>query len=107
MSGPARTIITGTIYAPDGTLPTGKMLVSTTGTWTSADGFTILQGFTTWVPVADGIFSIALVPNEGSSPASTYHVRIEVTEGYFAQTWDVPSSLSPPSPVGLADVIVP
>ena len=106
MAGPIKTTVADTIYAPDGNLPTGRLIVSTIGTWTSADGFVILQGFSTWVPVTDGVFSIDLVPNQGSSPVSTYKVHMEMTEGYFFSEWSVPQPGSPPLPVTLADVIV-
>lgn len=103
MSGPAKTTVTDTIYAPDGSLANGKLLVSTTETFTSADEFVILQGFSIWVPVTDGEFTVELVPNEESTPASTYTVKMEMTQGYFTQEWNVPSS---ESPVDLAAVII-
>jgi hypothetical protein len=43
------------------------------------------------------------VPNEGSNPASTYSVAMQMTDGYFEQTWNVPSSSTP---VNLAAVVV-
>jgi hypothetical protein len=99
--------VSDTIYAPDGTLLNGQILVRTTATWTSEDGYVIFQGFSIYVPVIDGVFSIGLVPNAGSNPASTYSVRVQATQGYFDQTWDVPQpSGSPPAPVDLAQVIV-
>jgi hypothetical protein len=103
MPGPIRTQIADTLYSPEGATLNGKIVVSTTASWTSADGFLMLQGFSIWVPVVNGVLDISLVPNEGSNPASTYSVAMQMTDGYFEQTWNVPSSSTP---VNLAAVVV-
>ncbi len=92
MSAPATTTVTDTIYQPDGSLANGSLLISTTETFVSADGFTILQGFSINVPVVKGVFNVDLVPNADSSPASKYRVKYDVTQGYFSEYWEVPSS---------------
>lgn len=103
---PILTTVVGTLYAPDGSPLDGSLLISTVGTWISADGFTILSGYTFWVPVVAGIFDVDLVLNQGSVPASTYRVKVETTQGYYMQTWDVPPPGSPPAPVSLQEVLV-
>lgn len=101
---PITTNVADTIFAPDGSKPTGRMLVSTTSTWTSKDGYLVLQNFTLWVPVVNGAFAVNLIPNNGGS---TYSVRMETTENYFQQVWSVPQAVgSPPASVGLAQVVV-
>ena len=101
---PITTTVADTIYAPDGSKPTGRMLVSTNSTWTTADGYLILQGFTLWVAVVDGVFSVNLCPN---NLGSTYTTKMETTQGYFMQVWNVPRpSGSPPVPATLLQVVV-
>ena len=103
MTGPFLTTVTDTIYAQDGSLLTGTLTISNTATFTSADGFTILQGFSIPVSVTDGVFTVNLVPNQGSTPASTYLVTVQATQQQFPMTWSVSHSNTP---VNLAAVIV-
>lgn len=103
MPAPFLTTVTDTLYAPDGTLVSGTMLVVNPATFVSADGFTILEGFAISVPVVDGVFSVNLVPNFGSTPDSTYTVTVRATSQFFDLTWNVPHSVSP---INLAAVSV-
>lgn len=103
MTGLFLTTVTDTIYAQDGSLLTGTLTVSNTTTFASADGFTILQGFSIPVAVTDGVFSVNLAPNQGSMPASAYLVTVQATQQQFPMTWNVPHSNTP---VNLAAVFV-
>ena len=68
----------------------------------SPDGFEIPQGNTYLVNVVDGVLSVGLVPNLGSTPPGTSYLVTykSVTDQKFRETWVVPQS----SPVNLSDV---
>ncbi|HET9179689.1 MAG TPA: hypothetical protein VFQ24_15140 [Terriglobia bacterium] len=40
----AKTTISDTIHAPDGSLPSGQIVISATSTFTAADGAVVFQG---------------------------------------------------------------
>jgi hypothetical protein len=97
MTGPITRTVTDTIYAPDGSTPTGKLVVSNPVTFTSPDDFVIMQGSSLFVDVVDGVFSVNLVPY------SNYQVRVQTTDQYSSQTWNVPTGSGD---LTLADVLV-
>jgi hypothetical protein len=102
MPTPFTTEVTDTLYTPEGVPVTdGTLTIANPQTFLSADGFTFLSGFNLIVPVVNGVFSINLVPNQGSTPASTYSVSVRCTDGFFDMTWTVPHSVTP---VNLATV---
>jgi hypothetical protein len=96
MNTPFTTTVADTLYAPQGQTTSGNLTVSNP-TFVSADGFTILQGFSVVVPVVNGAFSVDLIPY------AAYNVSVNVTQGSYTQVWDVPHS---DTPVTLADVVV-
>ena len=93
----AKTTVTDTIHAPDGSLPNGQIIISASSTFTAADGTVVFQGTVATAMVANGVFSVALVPNAGSVPAGTsYRALYELSGvGYRSETWVVPGSSSP------------
>jgi Pectate lyase superfamily protein len=98
-----RTTVADTIHAPDGGLPSGQIVISATSTFTAADGSVVLRGTVVTVTVTNGAFSVALIPNAGSTPLGTSYSAIYKLAGvpYRNETWVVPSSASP---VTLAEV---
>ena len=103
---PFTTTVADVLYMPDGApVSNGKLYVSNASTFVTADSIpaTILAGFTTAVDVVDGAFSVNLIPNENTTPATEYSVQVQCTEGFFEQFWNVPRS---DTPVTLAEVIV-
>jgi len=97
------TTVADTVHAPDGSLPSGQLVISATSTFTAADGTVVFQGTVATAPVTNGAFSVALVPNAGSTPAGTSYSVVYKLNGvaYRNETWVVPQS---PTPVKLADV---
>jgi hypothetical protein len=101
---PFLTTVRDVLFTPEGVLVTsGSLTISNPDTFLSADSFTILQGFNLDIPVVDGAFSVPLIPNEGTSPASTYNVSVRCTQGTFAMVWAVPNS---DTTVNLSQVVV-
>jgi len=101
--GQTTTTVADTIHGPDGSLPNGQIVISATSTFTAADGTVVFQGTVATVPVTNGAFSVALVPNAGSTPTGTsYSVTYKLNGvAYRTETWVVPQSAAP---VKLADV---
>lgn len=97
------TTVADTIHAPDGGLPSGQIVISATSTFTAADGTVVFQGTVATVPVTNGAFSVALIPNAGSTPSGTSYNVLYKLSGvtYRNETWVVPSAAGP---VKLADV---
>ncbi|HEX5413631.1 MAG TPA: hypothetical protein VFZ27_17425, partial [Terriglobia bacterium] len=96
------TTVADTVHAPDGSLPSGQIVISATSTFTAADGTVVFQGTVATATVTSGAFSVGLVPNAGSSPAGTSYLATYKLAGvaYKNETWVVPAS----GPVTLADV---
>jgi hypothetical protein len=95
--GPAKTTITDTVYAPDGSLLNATLRI-TNGTFTSADGYPIPAGSITY-KVTNGVLNLSLVPTAGATPAGQsyrvdYFLSVRTTE-----TWLVGNS-----PTNLAGV---
>jgi hypothetical protein len=106
MSGPFTTTVADVLYMPNGTpVSNGTLTVSNNQTFITGDsiGYTILNGFSIDVQVINGAFSVNLIPNENTTPATEYAVEVRCTEGYFTQFWSVPRS---DTPVTLAEVVV-
>ena len=98
MPGPATTTVQGTLFDPSGNLVNGQAITPNPATFDSLDSppFTIMQGSTLFYDVVEGVVDLPLIPY------SNYTVKVEVTAGWFIQTWSVPVS---PNPVSLAAVI--
>lgn len=92
MSTPFTTQVTDSLFTPEGQLVSGTLTISNPQTFLSADSFTILAGFNAVVPVVNGVFNVDLIPNEDTTPASSYLVQVRCTQGYFEMTWTVPHS---------------
>lgn len=95
--------VADTIHAPDGSLPTGKIVISAPTTFTAADGSVVFQGVVAEVAVTTGAFTVDLIPNAGSSPSGSYYTAKYQLSGVPVSTeiWIVPSS---PDPSLLSDV---
>ena len=92
-----RTTVADTIHAPDGSLPTGQIIISAPSTFTAADGTVVFQGTVATAAVTNGAFSVGLVPNAGSSPSGTSYKALYELSGvaYRSETWVIPSSANP------------
>ncbi len=91
------TTVADTIHAPDGSLPSGKIVISASSTFTAADGSVVFHGTVATATVTNGAFSVALIPNAGSTPSGTSYTAIYELSGvpYRNETWVVPASATP------------
>ena len=98
-----KTTVSDTIHAPDGSLPSGQIVIKSQSTFTAADGTVVFEGAVATATVTNGAFSVALIPNAGSTPSGTSYNAIYKLAGvpYREETWVVPSSATP---VGLSVV---
>jgi hypothetical protein len=89
----ATTTVTETVYHADGTPASGSVIVSWPS-FTAANGASVPAGSTTATIAANGLLSLGLVPNAGSTPIGSYYTAIyhlddgSVTREY----WVVPVS---------------
>jgi len=93
----AKTTVTDTIHAPDGSLPSGKIVMRSKSTFTAADGTVVFSGSVATATVTNGTFSVSLIPNAGSTPSGTSYSAIYMLAGvpYREETWVVPVSATP------------
>jgi trimeric autotransporter adhesin len=70
-SGPATTTVTDTVYNATGALANGTMII-TWPAFTTASGTQVADGSTN-ATITSGVFSVALVPNAGATPAGVYY----------------------------------
>ena len=99
--GPATTTVADTVYRADGTRAGGVLLIF----WppfTTAGGQAVAGGSTSTTLGSGGALSVAVVPNAGSTPASTFYTVVYQLDDGTVKTeyWVVPSS----SPATLAQV---
>ena len=94
--GPAKTTVADTLYDPAGGLATGSITVTAPMSFTSADGYVVYHGAVATGAIAGGQFSLALVPNAGSTPSGSYYrVLVRTGAGSYSEIWIVPSSGTP------------
>ena len=100
MSGPATNTIEDTLYDEAGNVVNGYITVTNETTFVSNDGFTILQGFSQYVPINNGVLNCTLI----ISPTNQqYTAQYFVTDQVFTEQWVVPTS---PNPCTLEEVRV-
>ena len=92
----ATTTVTSTIYRADGTLATGTVVVSWNA-FTTSLGQSVPSGTTSATIGANGVMSVSLVPNSGSTPMGTYYTAIyHLDDGTVSREfWVVPASSTP------------
>ncbi len=92
-----KTTVSDTIHAPDGSLPSGKIVMRSKSTFTAADGTVVFSGSVATATVTNGTFSVSLIPNAGSTPSGTSYSAIYMLAGvpYREETWVVPASATP------------
>jgi hypothetical protein len=92
-----KTTVSDILHGPDGSLPSGQIVISSKSTFTASDGTVVFAGVVATATVANGSFSVPLVPNAGSTPAGTSYSAIYKLAGvpYKEETWVVPASASP------------
>jgi hypothetical protein len=105
--GPAKTTIADIVYRADGSPAAGTLLV----TWpdfNTADNKTVAAGTLSATIGNGGAVSLALVPNQGASPAGTYYkVVFQLNDGSSStEYWVVPSA-SPTTITAIRSQIVP
>ncbi|HZC25222.1 MAG TPA: hypothetical protein VE866_17950 [Candidatus Binatia bacterium] len=95
------TIIADTVYLADGTAASGNVII-TWPAFVSASGAALAAGNTSVTLGANGALSVALVPNEGASPAGVYYTVVyQLGPGQVkTEYWVVPTV----SPANLATV---
>jgi hypothetical protein len=100
-SGAATTTVADTVYLADGTAAQGSLII-TWPAFVAASGTVVAAGETSTTLGAGGALSVALVPNEGASPAGVYYsVVYQLGPGQVkTETWVVPAT----SPANLAAV---
>jgi predicted GH43/DUF377 family glycosyl hydrolase len=91
------TTVADTIHGPDGSLPSGKIVITSKSTFTASDGSVVFSGAVATATVTNGTFSVSLIPNAGSTPSGTSYSAIYKLAGvpYREETWVVPLSASP------------
>jgi Pectate lyase superfamily protein len=93
------TTVSDTIHGPDPAQagPSGQIVISSKSTFTASDGTVVFAGVVAKAAVANGSFSVALVPNAGSTPSGASYSAIYKLAGvpYKEETWVVPSSAAP------------
>lgn len=108
----AKTTVADTLYNSTQTPLTGTVYVTNTMVITDSGGCVVAANTRVSAAVVNGAFSIALVPNNGSSPTGTsYTAEFHVSSGIYRETWVVPASgpqtlagvrtLTPPIPTVL------
>jgi hypothetical protein len=91
-AGPAKTTVQDTVYRADGSVAQGTLLISWPA-FTSAAGDAVAAGSMNVKIAASGAVSIALVPNTGSMPASSYKVTLRTNDGVVSEEyWTVPAT---------------
>lgn len=90
-AGPGTTTVSDVVYRADG-LPAGGTLLISWPTFNAADGKPVAAGGMSVSIGASGLVSLALVPNEGGSPAGTYYkVILKLNDGTTStEYWSVP-----------------
>jgi hypothetical protein len=87
------TTVADTLYDPTtGGLASGTVTVTNTMTITSVDGCVVPAYSSKKVAVTNGVLSVALAPNLGSTPSGTYYTaEYHVSSKYFTETMDMPA----------------
>lgn len=89
---PVKTTVQDTVYRADGSVASGTLLIAWPA-FTSANGDAVAAGTMSVKIGASGGVSIALVPNTGSNPASSYKVTLRASDGVVSEEyWTVPAT---------------
>lgn len=91
--GPATTVIQDVIYRADGTPAQGTLLISWPA-FVTADHKAVAAGTLSVAIGPGGAISLALIPNQGATPAGTYYrVLLKLDDGTTAtEYWSVPTT---------------
>ncbi len=105
----ATTTVTATnVQTVDGRPASGTITIQAANTFTSASGAVVLAGTRKVVAFTGGKFSIAVVPNIGSTPTSYYSVTTSIGSGNPSTSlWQVPVSSTPVTATSVAITITP
>lgn len=100
-STPATTTVTDTVYLADGSVAHGALII-TWPAFLTAGGAAVAAGVTNVTLASNGSFSVALIPNAGTTPAGVYYsVVYQLGPGEVkTEYWVVPTT----SPANLAAV---
>jgi hypothetical protein len=89
--GPALTTVQDSLYGS-----AVALRVVAQQTFTTADGYTIPQGYTVVSSSTSGAINLELPPNAGSTPSGSYYAAYYTVGGAtFSEIWIVPSSATP------------
>ena len=104
----SRTKIRDVFTSPSGATLNGQITVMTTTSFTTLSGTTVPAGQRVVVPVKNGVFSIDLWPNVGSTPANTsYTVELAFGATPTVEIWVIPSTSSVLNRASVVGSIVP
>ncbi|HKT10214.1 MAG TPA: hypothetical protein VJW77_00170, partial [Terriglobia bacterium] len=94
--GQTLTTVNGTLYNPAGQTLSGTISIYANVAFKAQDGTLVPAGAVTDTTVTNGVFSVALVPTQGSTPAgASYQATYKLGLTTFVETWNVPVSASP------------
>lgn len=98
----ARTTVTDILYNPSGTRFNGSMYLTSSTSFVASDGNLVVPSQQR-IQVTNGVFTVALEPNDTSVPSGTYYVvTYQLQNGLpLVENWVVPTS---PTPVSLGAV---
>jgi len=89
----SKTTVQDTLYSPSGTSLSGTITITNNATFAAADGTVVPKGAVASVTVTNGVFSVDLIPNAGSTPSgSSYNAVYKLGQAYLSETWVVPAS---------------
>ena len=92
-----KTVVTGSNLLPTGGSLSGKMTISAQYQFVTADGYTVNPNAPTIISISGGKFSVAVLPNYGSSPTPSYYkvvFNLNSSTGPVTWTeyWSVPGT---------------
>jgi hypothetical protein len=92
-AGPVKTVVQDTLYRADGSVAHGRLTIRWNEFSTSA-GIAVAAGELTAATDVNGVISIPLIPNTGSTPAGTYYkVVMKLEDGTTSEEqWVVPAT---------------
>ncbi len=104
----ATTTVTDTVYRADGTLASGTVVVSWNA-FTTSLGQSVPSGSTSATIGANGVMTVSLVPNAGSTPMGSYYTAVyHLDDGTVSREfWVVPASSTPVQVSAIKTTVLP
>ena len=104
----ATTTVTNTLYRADGTLASGTVVVSWNA-FTTSLGQSVPSGTTSATIGTNGVMTVSLVPNAGSTPMGSYYTAVyHLDDGTVSREfWVVPASSTPVQVSAIKTTVLP